>query len=149
MSMSLNDWLEKSWLVTHSSSKQEIEALLSIVDRDIKQSHTPGLEPDWQLNIAYNAALQLATVALAASGYRAAREAHHYRSIQSLAFTISADKKLVRQLDDFRKKRHISDYEQTGMVTQKEAGEMIALAQELRGIVTEWLKKNHPELMGK
>jgi cell fate (sporulation/competence/biofilm development) regulator YlbF (YheA/YmcA/DUF963 family) len=147
--MSLSDWLERGWLVTHSSSKQEIKALLSIVDRDINQSRTIGLEPDWQLNIAYNAALQLATVALAASGYRAAREAHHYRSIQSLAFTIGADKNLVRQLDDFRKKRHISDYEQTGMVTQKEAGEMIALAQELRDKVTEWLKKNRPELTGK
>ena len=147
--MSLSDWLEKGWLVTYSSGKQEITALLSIVDRDINQSRIPGLEPDWQLNIAYNAALQLATVALAASGYRAAREAHHYRSIQSLTFTIGADKKLLRQLDNFRKKRHISDYEQSGMVTQKEADAMVALAQELRDMVTAWLEKNHPELIEK
>ena len=88
MSMSLNDWLEKSWLVTHSSSKQEIEALLSIVDRDIKQSHTPGLEPDWQLNIAYNAALQLATVALAARSKRF-RNSTSWNNIVKLALNLS------------------------------------------------------------
>lgn len=46
------------------------------------------MSPDWKLNIAYNAALQAATAALAASGYRAAREQHHYRTIQSLAHTL-------------------------------------------------------------
>jgi hypothetical protein len=45
------------------------------------------ISEDWKLNIAYNAALQAATAALAAAGYRAAREQHHYRTIQSLALT--------------------------------------------------------------
>ncbi len=31
-------------------------------------------KPDWRFAIAYNAALQAATAALAASGYRASRE---------------------------------------------------------------------------
>jgi len=51
-----------------------------------------GLTADWRLNIAYNAALQAATAALAASGYRAAREAHHLRVMKSLEFTIGLDK---------------------------------------------------------
>jgi len=37
------------------------------------------------MNIVYNAALQAA--ALAAAGYRASREQHHYRVIQSLRQT--------------------------------------------------------------
>jgi len=36
-----------------------------------------GLDPDWRLNIAYNAALHSATAALAAEGYRATRESYH------------------------------------------------------------------------
>ncbi len=44
------------------------------------------------MSIAYNAALQTATAALAAAGYRATRDSHHYRVIQSLAFTIGADR---------------------------------------------------------
>jgi hypothetical protein len=49
------------------------------------------LDTDWKLNIAHNAALQLSAAALAACGFRAARQAHHYRVIQSLTLTIGAD----------------------------------------------------------
>ena len=51
------------------------------------------------------------------------------------------DSKTIDQLDAFRRKRNISDYEMIGMVSEQEVSEMVALAQELRGIVAEWLKK--------
>ena len=105
-----------------------------------------GLSADWRLAIAYNAALLLATAALAASGYRAAREMHHYRTIQSLAFTIGADSPLVAQLDAFRKKRNISGYERAGSVSEQEVAEMIALASQLRAMLEAWLRQNHPSL---
>ena len=57
------------------------------------------MSPDWKMNIAYNAALQAATIALYACGFRASREAHHLRVIQSLEFTIKADKEIIDQLD--------------------------------------------------
>ena len=95
--MSLQDWLKSRWLIEHKSSRQEIADLLGMADRDLAQCQTPNLSSDWQLNIAYNAALQAATAALAAAGYRAAREAHHYRVIQSLAHTIKADPVLIAQ----------------------------------------------------
>jgi len=41
--------------------------------------------------IAYNAALQAATAALAAAGYRATRDQHHDRVIQSLRETVGVD----------------------------------------------------------
>jgi hypothetical protein len=91
--------------------------------------------------------LQLAIAALAATGYRAGREAHHYWAIQSLAFTIGASTDLVDQLDSFRKKRNISDYERAGTVSEQEAREMLTLAKSLRETITAWLKKNHPELI--
>lgn len=106
--MSLRDWLENDWLIEHQTSVQEIADLLGVADRDLANSEVSGLSPDWRLNIAYNAALQLATTALAAAGYRTTRESHHYRVIQSLAHTIKANMTLIAQLDQFRKKRHIS-----------------------------------------
>jgi len=118
-----------------------------MADRDLAQCRTPNLSPDWQLNIAYNAALQAATAALAAAGYRAAREAHHYRVIQSLAHTIKANESLITQLDKFRKKRNIGSYEWAGVVSEQEVKEMVALAKDLRDGVIAWLKKNHPELL--
>jgi hypothetical protein len=86
--MSFRDWLNKGWLTTHKTSPSEISELFGIADRDLKDCRTEGLSTDWRLNIAYNAALQLATAALAACGYRAGREAHHYRVIQSLVAAV-------------------------------------------------------------
>ena len=121
--------------------------MLSMADRDLAQCRTPHLSPDWQLNIAYNAALQAATAALAAAGYRATRGAHHYRVIQSLAHTIEGDPGLIIQLDKFRKKRNMIEYEQAGAVSEQEAKEMFALAKNLRDKVEKWLRSNHPELL--
>lgn len=145
--MSLQDWLSRSWLVEHSTSSAEIGDLLRLVDRDLKDSQVSGLTADWRLNIAYNAALQAATAALAASGYRASREAHHLRVIRSLEFTIGWSKELVYALDGFRKKRNISDYERAGYISDGEAEEMRDLATRLLEDVIAWIREMHPELL--
>ena len=84
------------------------------------------LRADWRLAIAYNAAMQLAVAALAAAGYRASRESHHFRVIQSLAHTIGAASDTVAKLDQFRKKRNIGGYERA---------------------VETWLQQHRPELL--
>jgi hypothetical protein len=145
--MSLAEWARYSWLVNHEPSAQEIAELLGIADRDLRDCEQTRLSADWRLAIAYNAALQTATAALAASGYRAAREMQHFRVVQSLAFTLGAETTLIAQLDQFRKKRNISDYERAGAVSEKEAGEMATLAKGLRQRVEAWLRAKHPELM--
>lgn len=145
--MSLRDWLKNGWLTEHESSAEEIRALLALVDRDLRDCRTPGLSTDWRFNIAYNSALQAASAALAAAGFRAAREAHHYRVIQSLALTLKADAALVRRFDAFRKKRNLSSYEMGGGISDLEVEEMIALASDLRHRVERWIRSNHPELL--
>ncbi len=104
------------------------------------------MSPDWQLAIAYNAALQIAVAALAVSGYRASRESHHFRAIQSLKHTIGLDSASIDLFDSFRKKRNIGGYERAGTVSEQETKEMVALAQKLRKDVEEWLRVYHPEL---
>jgi hypothetical protein len=145
--MSLSDWLRQGWLTEHRTSASEISDLLSLAERDLAASRTPGLDADWRLNIAYNAALQLATAALAASGYRASRDAHHYRVLQSLAFTIGASAGLVQQLDQFRRKRNLGAYERAGLVSDLEADELNALAARPQKMVVAWLRREHPELL--
>ncbi len=145
--MSLRDWLKNSWLTEHESSAEEIRALLALVDRDLRDCRTPGLSTDWRFNIAYHSALQAASAALAAAGFRAAREAHHYRVIQSLALTLKADAALVRRFDAFRKKRNLSSYEMGGGISDLEVEEMITLASDLRHRVERWIRSNHPELL--
>lgn len=145
--MSLQEWFKNGWLSEHHTSPQEIADLLAVVDRDLADCRTPALSSDWRLNIAYNAALQSATAALAAAGYRATREAHHFRVIQSLAHTVRAAPEFVTRFDFFRKKRNIGGYERVGAISDREADEMIEFAIELRKQVVGWLRANHSDLL--
>lgn len=147
--MSLSDWARNKWLVEHQTSPQEIKDLLGVADRDLRDCTASGLSDDARLAIAYSAALQCAMAALAAAGYRASREAHHYRVIQSLGLTLCADDNEVRRLDAFRKKRNICDYERAGSASSAEADEIAALARDLRKRVADWLRMNYPHLLPK
>jgi len=64
MSVTLEDWLRNGLLRTHHSSRQEIVELFAISDRDLANCRTTGLDAEWRMAIAYNAALQAATAAL-------------------------------------------------------------------------------------
>ena len=86
-------------------------------------------------------------LALVAAGYRATRDSHHYRVIQSLTYTIGADTKLIAQFDQFRKKRNIGGYERAGLVSDQEANEMTKLAKQLREWVEKWIRGNYPDLL--
>ena len=98
------------------------------------------------MNIAYNAALQAATAALAAAGYRAGRDQHHYRVIQSLRETIGALPEDVVTFDAFRKKRNVAGYERIGLVSDADARAMRLLAVRLDRAVRTWLREQHPDL---
>ena len=100
--MSLKDWQLNGWLTAYTTSPQEMADLLAVADRDLRDCTASGLSADWRLNIAYNSALQAATAALVACGYRAVREAHHFRVIQSLIYTIDLPAQVVTQFDAFR-----------------------------------------------
>lgn len=76
------------------------------------------------------------------------REAHHFRVIQSLVYTVDFPAAVVTQFDFFRKKRNIGDYERAGMVSDHEAAAMLSLAKDIRKKVEDWLRKNYPELLG-
>ena len=61
--------------------------------------------------------------------------------------TIGVDTTIIKRFDAFRKKRNISGYERTGMISDHEVEEMIELAAQLRDDVVRWLRKNHPQLL--
>ena len=145
--MNLENWLNKKWIMKYNTSAVDIAQLLHICDRDLEKAELIELGSDWRLSIAHNAAVQAAKAALAAIGYRARNEGQHYLVLQSLAFTIKTDASTIKQLDKFREKRNVSDYERVGMVTEQEAEEMIALAKQLRMDVEQWLRVYYPQLI--
>jgi hypothetical protein len=147
--MSFNLWLEKGWIKEHKPTAREIADLLAVADRSLRDCQVSGLSNDGKLDLAHNAALLSAAAALAAAGYRAGRDAYHYYVIQSLALTVGLEEKTIRSLDKLRRKRNISDYERPGLVSEQEAQEMLEIATQIRRVVEEWIRKNHPEIGGK
>jgi hypothetical protein len=146
IAMNLADWARKKWVMPHTPTRGEIADLLAIVERDLEES-IAGRSADWRLAIAYNAALQAATAALAAAGYRAARGDHHRRTLESLTLTIAWDARRVKTLQRFRRVRNRTEYDRAGTVSDAEAHEMRELAIALRDRVAEWLREKHSGLV--
>jgi uncharacterized membrane protein len=141
--MSLQSWLQNSWLVQRTTSPEEIKNLLAISDRDLLACQVKQLPADWRCTIAYNAALQAATAALAAGGYRAARD--NITTVLSNRWSSRLHRaENIDTLDGFRKKRNVSSYDLAGAVSDKEADEMLKLATSLRADAEEWIRATRP-----
>lgn len=145
--MTFQQWSENRWVVEHDTSRAEILNLLAVVERDLADAAIDGLSPDGKLGMAYNAALQLATAALAAAGYRPARERAHERAILSLRHTMELEQGTVDLLDAVRRKRNLGNYERAGTTSVREADEVYAVAVALDEAVRDWLLSRHPALL--
>lgn len=102
---------------------------------------------DLRFTTAYQAALQLATIVLAASGFRTHGEGHHWMTFNVLPELLGPD---VQGLADFfdqaRGKRNLSDYDRAGEISEGEAKELLGEARKFRSTVLNWLKAHHPKL---
>ena len=145
--MSLKQWLDNGWLREHKTDKQEIANLFQIVDRDLKDAKEKSISQDWRFGIAYNAALKLCTILLAAEGYRPERTLQHYRTVFAMPEILGKEMQQDAQyLDTCRKKRNIAEYDQIGIVSETEVEELLKFGKMLRKKVIDWLKINHPQL---
>ena len=144
--MSLNQWVDNGWLRQHKTSAEEIENLLMIIDRDLKDVEG-SISNDWRFGIAYNAALKLCTIILYAEGFKAEKTLQHYRTIQALPLILGKERKGdAEYLDSCRSKRNIVEYDYVGGVTGHDADELIEFVKELKADVFDWLNRHHPEL---
>lgn len=146
--MSLSDWAKNDWLKPHQTSKEEIQNLLSIVDREILDAQVEGLSADGKFNHAYRAALTLGTVMLSASGFVPARgQSHHYRVIAAIPEILGKDEKTsASYLDNCRSKRNASEYDAANEASDTEAQELVEFAIGFRTKTLDWLKKTKKEL---
>ena len=138
--MTLESWRTSGWLRDHDASEQELDDQLEAARRDLKDADS-NISPSWRFAIAYNAALRLCDVVLAAAGYQANREQKHYRTIAALPHVIGEKAaEISRFLDRCRARRHQVTYEALDPVSESEARELIDTVHELEGMVTRWLQ---------
>ena len=109
------------------TSREEIQGLLRLAERDLTQAKISGLYPDGRFAFAYNAALQLATAYLRLHHIRVRASRHHLRTSQELeALLPSEQRQFALDFERARRKRHKLMYDQAGVVSEAEAEALIA-----------------------
>jgi hypothetical protein len=139
-------WLAKGDVKTHQTSKQEIDNLRALIERDLADAAISGLSADRRFATAYNAALQVGTIAIACSGYRvAARTGHHKVTFEAAAVALGTEAvALSDYFDTCRRKRNVIDYMTSSVATDTESEEIVQKANEFRTLVEKWLRAKYP-----
>lgn len=145
--MSWTSLLANRTVQRHTTSRQEIENLRELVERDLKDAELVGLSDDRRFATAYNAVLQLSKIAIACEGYRVSTGAgHHQKTFEAVKTALgpgSADA-LADYFETCRRKRNNIDYDAAEIVTETEAGELLEKAREFQSLIEEWITDNHP-----
>jgi len=141
--MSLKDLLNQGRLRQYKTSKKEIENLVALVRRDIKDAKVESLSSDRRFACAYNAVLQLATILLYCKGYKPEGTGHHFTVFQAMKIIMGNNYyTLADYFDSCRSKRNITDYDYAGAISDSEAKELIEEAEKFLEIIINCLKKN-------
>lgn len=146
--MSLQQLLQNRKIQQHQTSRNELDELRALVDRDLKDAAIPQLSADRRFAVAYNAVLQLAKMVLACEGYRASsRVGHHATTLEAAGFILGATQQtLLDYFDACRRLRNQLNYDVAGAVSEAEAKELVEKVKEFRQVVENWVKQNHSQL---
>ncbi len=144
--MTLDNLIGKS-LEAITPDAAAIKRLMDAVERNITDAKVDGLSNENKFDMAYKAVMQLANVALQASGYRTltSKPGHHQTMIQSLPKTVGIDIDQMIILDSLRKQRNVADYS-GDLVTDSAMEECLSQAESLYETVSAWLDASHPDL---
>jgi hypothetical protein len=147
--MTWQELLASNRAKAHKTSKQEIDGLRAVVHRDLHDATIAELSEDRRFATAYNAVLQLATMAIACTGYRvSAKQGHHENTFVALELAMGKPVvKLAAYFNACRKKRNIVDYNLANVVTDTELQELLEKATEFRELVENWIFSNYPQFV--
>jgi hypothetical protein len=146
MKMGWEKYLKAGSIRRHKTSREEIDALRSVIARDLADAELGRLSHDRKFSSLYNACLQAAKMVIACSGYRVKGSGAHKTTLACLRFAMGkAVDDRVRFLDACRKKRNIATYDRAGIVTSMEVEEINAFAASFVTLVESWISANFPE----
>ena len=142
--MSWQSLLQAQRIKLHRTSRQELDDLRDVVERDLQDAAVTALSADRRFATAYNAVLQLAKMVVACAGYRVVGAGHHLTTFEAVEIamgtSISAQ---ITYFDTCRRKRNQVDYDRTHAATETEAEELLEKAEEFRKMVEKWISKHH------
>lgn len=114
----------------------------------LADASSTAISHDSRFDLAYEAILQLGLRALRANGYRPdSRGGHHVIALQSLTKSIDYPAEKVRLIDQFRRQRAISLYDDSFDPTDQELQTLLNAGTHLEQTLMAWLQQNRPELV--
>ena len=144
--MTWQNLLQAQRVKPHRTSQQELDDLRDVVERDLQDAGVEALSADRRFAIAYNAALQLAKIAIACAGYRVVGPGHHLTTFEALEIAMGQPvSALVAYFDTCRRKRNQVDYDCANAATETEAEDLLRKAEEFRDLVEQWVRKHYPQ----
>jgi hypothetical protein len=139
--------LTEGKLRKHKTSAREIADLLGVIERDLADAAVKQLSADRRFAIAYEAALQLATITVYASGYETQGPGHHFNTFLALRETMgTTGQRYADYFDICRTKRATASYDRAGEISETEVQSLTAEVEAFQGEVLSWLRRNHEDL---
>jgi uncharacterized protein (UPF0332 family) len=141
--MSIDRMVGEGRIHTFQATPEEIARVMGIARRDLAGAEKIiDQSLDLSYSIAYNAVLQACRAYMFHRGYRAASAEVHKATFEFMQ--LAADEPMRTTIDYFdrvRKKRHRVMYDEVGLVTEKEAQQLVAKAKEFVELVERLLKQ--------
>jgi uncharacterized protein (UPF0332 family) len=138
--LNLSDLLRNGMVEKFQSSSKQIEDTMRIAIRDVSaaKKNLEIAEWDWAHNIAFNAMLQAGRALMFWKGYRARGQEHHLAVTQFVAavFPSEFSQETLSAFERGRKRRSAVTYDQPGTISETQARNIVALADDFVGKVT-------------
>jgi len=130
--MSIEKLVSEGSLHPFHATADEINKAMAIAQRDLALAESILDESlDWSYSIAYNAVLQACRAYMFYQGYRPAATESHKTTIEFMKISVEEPlKSTVAYFDRVRKKRHRTLYDEVGLVTEKEATQLLSKTRE-------------------
>ena len=147
--MSWKSLLAANRIRAHRTSKAELDELREAVDVKLKDAASTSISPDTRFTTAYGAALLLAKMTLACSGYRLDSKSggHHVTAFEALPLALGAKSQtLADYFEVSRRKRNEIDYDRAFVASDADADEILVNATALQTLVEQWIASTHPKL---
>ncbi|MGH2620406.1 MAG: hypothetical protein ACRDHG_07520 [Anaerolineales bacterium] len=121
--------------------------MLQLVDRDLDDAAVEALSTDRRFLIAYDAALNLATIALYCAGYETHGKGHHWATFQAVPEIMGEQfKDQSSYFESCRTKRNVSTYDRGSQISEAEAAELLDEGRRFNAQLEKWLRENFPTL---
>lgn len=135
--MKYDELLKAGRIRREKISQAEILQSMELAERDLRTARKMMPEErDWGFAIGYNAVLQVSRAYMFSEGFRPASTEGHKNTLAFMEVALGKEhRRLVTYFDRMRKKRHQAVYDQAGLITEKEAKDLLARAEEFVAMV--------------